>query len=206
MQQQQGGSPATAGGIIMIVCGLLILGGTFTKKWFGESRGGFSFGIGLTGIEMCMEGKCESKSWTDKELKNDVKKDIIAWGYGGTLGGLASGVICFVAGGMALARKRLPNIVGIIVFSITGLFWMLFFVRILTEGKGPKPDPSYSGFLAWAGLIGGFVIMLTMLGPKKAAQPMMMMQPPSMCPRCQGPVTFVAQYGRYFCQRCQQYV
>jgi hypothetical protein len=208
--QQQGGNPAMAGGIILLVAGVLILAGTVTKKWFGESNGDFSYGMGLTGIEMCGGGHCESKSWTDKEMKDSVKKDIIAWGYGGFLGGLASGIVCFVAGGMALARKKFPKVIGIILFSGTALMWLLFVGRVLSEGRGPKPDPSYSGGLAFVGLILGFVAMLAMLGEKKAMVPMqpMPMQggQPGPCPRCNSPVTFVAQYGRWFCQRCQQYV
>ena len=213
--------PATAGGIVMLICAALILLGTISRSWFVMDAGDFKGGTGLMGGYACGKdwdsGKehCEGK-WLDFDTKGRAKdKDIHVWRFGGFFGGLGAGVLAVICGAIAFGNPRKAPLVPLYILTgIAFVFCSMFVVRIFVEMKGSmKPDFGWSFFVDYMGLIGAFVAGVAMIGPagKQAApmmhmpmqQPMMMQQYP--CPRCGGQLTFVAQYQRWFCPRCQQY-
>jgi hypothetical protein len=230
--QPQAGAPAPStpnpgqnAAIALAVIAVVILIGTFTKSWFTESRGGGEMGIGLLGAEGCFRGMCQSVSWSDMGSK--VPGDVQIWGYLGVLGGLGSAAACGYAAYLLFTRNthKLPAMKMLqIPFGVAAVGMLAFFVRLLTE-EG-SPGPSFSGFLAIGGVIGGFVVMKKMVEPlmNRAALPPgaspgafgappagapMGASPvaaPSACPRCNGAIEYVAQYQRYFCRSCNQYV
>jgi hypothetical protein len=158
-------NPAQTAGILMLVCGLVILIGTVTKSWFSESRGRNEVGVGLLGMEVCRGGHCQSVSWGDMKGAK-IPGDIVAFGYLGFLGGLASVAACGAAGGLALARRtdKIPvkPLMGVLAGTSGAMaFW---FVRVLTEG-GKMPSPSFSGFVALGGLIAGGYVLKQQLTP-----------------------------------------
>jgi hypothetical protein len=219
--QQPTGNSAVAGGIILLVCGLAILIGSVTRNWFSQSYGEDSTGIGLYGIKFCDGDECKGMMWSDKEMKG-VKGSIKLTGFGSLLLGVASAGVSALFGAMALAGagRKVPKVLGLIIYPLTMVLMFAFIGSVLGE-RGKAPDPSWSMGLAFIGLIGALITSLVALPKGGAPQPMMMMQPmqgnPMMmqqppqvmqgqpCPRCQQPLQFVAQYQRWFCQRCQQY-
>jgi hypothetical protein len=220
----------------MLLAGVLTLVGVFTRGWFTLDKGEFEFGLGLMGSYSCAkwdgEERCEGKRFDTETKGRD--KDIHLWRFGGFAGGLGSSVLAILCGVFALTRKprSAPLVVLYIFVGIAFVFCSAYVFRVMSEMKGEmKPSLGYSFFLTYMGLVGAFVAGLAMIGPaaKKMAgggmpmpyggmpmqqgypmqQPMMQQQPPMQgqaCPRCGGQATFVAQYQRWFCQRCQQYV
>jgi hypothetical protein len=207
---------------------LVILIGTFTKSWFAESERGGDVGLGLLGMKACFGGQCMDASWGDMK-GSKIPGDIPIWGYLGFIGGLAAAGACGFAAFMAFTRSahKLPAMKLLqIPLGVASLGMTAFFVRILTEGKD-TPSPSYSGFLAIGGVIAAGVVMKKMLEPLMSqpaalppgASPAAFGAPPagapmgaspvaapSACPRCNGAIEYVAQYQRYFCRSCNQYV
>jgi hypothetical protein len=215
-----------AGGIVMLACAALLLFGTVTRSWFVYGEHDFKGGVGLVGGYACSQGHCEGK-WFDTETRG-LKPDIVGEKYLGFLGGLASVALCVIAGAMALGNKprKIPLLALYIVVGITGALMLLFIARVFSETHGGGLKLGYSAYTAILGVIGAFIAAAAMLGPvaKRAGagqpvamgypmhmqqpmmmQPPMMMQQPQGCPRCGNQLTFVPQYQRFFCQRCQQY-
>ncbi|MDQ1371981.1 MAG: hypothetical protein QG582_896 [Candidatus Thermoplasmatota archaeon] len=63
-----------------------------------------------------------------------------------------------------------------------------------------------------ATMVFGAALQLTVIKDKKevrtgavAAAPVAPAMPGRMCPKCGGPLTYVPEYNRYYCHRCQQY-
>ncbi len=63
-----------------------------------------------------------------------------------------------------------------------------------------------------ATMVFGAALQLTVIKDKKelrtgavAAVPVAPAMPGRMCPKCGGPLTYVPEYNRYYCHRCQQY-
>jgi hypothetical protein len=98
-----------------------------------------------------------------------------------------------------------------------------FAIRLSMSDDDVQFGPGFSVFLAVGGLIAAGIVMQTMLRPLiqkaqgaapslPAAQAMPMgaapqaAQAPGPCPRCGGQLQFVAQYQRWYCTACQQYV
>ncbi len=226
-QAPAGANPAQTAGIIMLVCALALAIGTFTKSWLSESGDGREAGIGLTGIKMCGRGECMALSWgdLDKMGGGKVPGDIKLFGYLGFLAGLASIGAAGAAGGLALSRNthKIPTKVLLGIFGAASFSMAFFLVRVMTHDKLGDAGISYSGFLAFGGLIGASVVLKQMLGPIIArgqlaagpaayaqgpmgGAPMAAGAPPVACPRCAGQAGYVAQYQRHFCTACQQYV
>lgn len=162
-------SPATAAAasrtrlvaIGLFVCAALVLVGVFTKSWFTPDRG--EGGIGLTGVEVCHRGKCETASWSD--LKR-APGDLAIFGWMGLLGGLASAGITAVAGGLLLSgrARQIPLKAMNVVLGLTAFATTLFAMRIFTEmSKGISI--SWSPFLAIGGLVAIGAIVKTSVQP-----------------------------------------
>ncbi|MCE9571758.1 MAG: hypothetical protein K8W52_01245 [Deltaproteobacteria bacterium] len=144
----------------LFACALVILVGVVTKQWFTAGRGQGS--IGLTGIEVCRSGMCQSIGWGEL---NHVGKDIQLFGWLGFLGGLAAVGVTIAIGVLTLQGKaaKIPNrpfaaVLGIAAFSTT-----MFFMRVIGDQK--DISPSWSGFAAVGGLI-AVSVLLKKVAPK----------------------------------------
>jgi hypothetical protein len=184
-----------------------------------------------------------SSAREDKTMPNDLAIEAKLVLIFGLLGAALSAV----AGIMALTGQLRPPVVklGKIGVAVAAGVIVLFEMRLLTGQLFPDMGgsitfsrmPSYSFFLALAGVVGAGIMLfgpasrhagaagpaMGIAGPfaqqpyaqqggpfPQAApypQPYQAPPPPSYpCIRCQTPLTFVAQYQRWFCTRCQQYV
>jgi hypothetical protein len=135
-------------------CALIILLGVVTKQWFTASRGEGS--IGLTGIEVCQGGTCQSIGW---DKLNHVGKDIQIFGWLGLLGGLAAVGVTLAIGVLTLQGKaaKIPSRPFQIVLGLAAFATTMFFMRVIGDQKGIAP--SWSGFCAIGGLIAVGVLL-----------------------------------------------
>ena len=214
-------NPAQTAGIILCVCALALLIGLFTKGWASASEGREEVNAGLLGFEGCRGGECRSVDWELAEKGLDIPSDVGMFRILGLLCGLAALGGIAAAGGMALARKtaKIPikpiqGAMGAASFTLT-----YFAIRLAMSDKDVDFGPSYSVFLAIGGLVAAGIVMQTMLRPlvqqAQAAAPQLPVaqavagaapQAAGPCPRCGGQLQFVAQYQRWYCTACQQYV
>lgn len=214
-------NPAQTSGIILLVCALAILIGLFTKGWGTASEGREDVNAGLLGIEGCRGGQCQSIEWDLAEKALDIPSDVGMFRILGLLAGLAAIGGIAAAGGMALSRKTgqiplkpIQGVMGAASFTLT-----YFAIRLSMSDKDVNFGPGFSVFLAIGGLIAAGIVMQTMLRPliqqAKAAAPGLPAaqavggaapQAAGPCPKCGGQLQFVAQYQRWYCTACQQYV
>jgi len=126
----------------------VILAGLLTHSWFSVGRQGH---IGLTGLQACHAGHCQSIAWSHvPHLASDIA--IFAWL--GLLAGLAAVGVTAAMGGMLLAGKadRIPQrpfeiVLGIAAFSTTMFLFRLY-------GDQPRGlSFGWSGFAAIGGLV-----------------------------------------------------
>jgi hypothetical protein len=224
-QTPPAGNPALVGGILMLVCAALILFGTVSRRWMTLGGGDNKVHIGLVGYEICDDDHgCQGKVF---DPRSENAKGVIAF-----TGGIASVALTILAGALALGRnaRKIPLIALYIVLGVTLAAMLFYVVKSVADGRGLiKFSPGFSFFLAVLGVVGALVVSLANRGPaarreRGVGMPMqmvypmqmvqqpnphlgpMMMQPPMQaCPRCTGAMTYVPQYQRYFCTRCQQY-
>jgi hypothetical protein len=215
-------NPAQTTGIILLVCALAILIALFTKGWATASEGRFEIGAGLLGIEGCGGGHCESLEWDKAEKQLDIPSDVGIFRILGLLCGLGAVGGIAAAGGLCLARnagkiplKPIQGIMGAASFTLT-----FFAFRLAMSDKDVNFGPGFSAFLGIGGLVAAGIVMQTMLRPlvqqAKAAAPALPVAQaiggaapgaaPGPCPKCGGQLQFVAQYQRWYCTACQQYV
>ena len=136
----------------MFICAALVLIATFTSGWATAERGPASIGAGLTGIEGCFRGHCESASWS----KSKAPGDFTFIGYLGLLGGLASTGVGIALGVFGITGKRnpIPDQVANGVFGVTAFAFTFFTIRLMTESNAKQMSIGYSAFLGIAGIIG----------------------------------------------------
>jgi hypothetical protein len=215
-------NPAQTAGIILCVCALAILIALFTKGWATASEGRSEIGAGLLGFEGCGGGQCESVDWDKGEKMLDIPSDVGMFRILGLLCGLAAVGGIAAAGVMALMRntgkiplKPIQGVMGAASFTLT-----YFAIRLSMSDDDVNFGPGFSVFLGIGGLIAAGIVMQTMLRPliqqAKAAAPALPMAQavggagpgaaPGPCPKCGGQLQFVAQYQRWYCTACQQYV
>lgn len=141
--------------IALWITALLILVGVFTRSWFTPDRG--DGGVGLTGVEVCRGGRCQTASWDD--LKR-APKDIGVFGWLGLVSGLGSAGLVAAVGGLVFAGRpvRIPLKVVSVVLGVTAFATTMFAMRVLGE-MSRDVSLGFSGFLAVGGLLvaGGLV-------------------------------------------------
>lgn len=216
------GNPAQLGGILLLVCALFILIGLFTRSWFSMDRGRMEAGVGLLGYKFCRGDECEGKFF-EPDMFDDEKKDITGARFLVILGGLGTAVLAGIGGAMALSRqaRKAPLLPLYIAGGITAFFAIYFVARTLGQVEGDNgPGVSWSFFLTFLGAGGSILIGALLVKPAArrepgglpgaiASYPGAMQGMPAgtpLCPRCQGATTYAAQYQKYFCGRCQQYI
>jgi hypothetical protein len=142
---------------------LLILAGVVTRSWFTVGHRGH---IGLTGLEACGGGHCETIAWSHvPHLAGDIA--IFAWL--GLLSGLAAVGVTVAMGGMLLAGKadRIPQrgfeiVLGIAAFSTTMFLFRLY-------GDQPRGlSFGWSGFAAIGGLVTVGILAKRGVAPRAA--------------------------------------
>lgn len=135
--------------IMLWVAAALVLVGIFTKSWFTPDRG--EGGIGLTGIEVCGGGRCETASWGDLER---VPSDIPLVAWIGLLAGLGAAGFAVAAGVLAIQGRadRIPLKVFHVVVGLAAFGTTMFLMRIMTE-MDRGTSLGWSGFVAIGGLL-----------------------------------------------------
>jgi hypothetical protein len=154
---------AKTAAIILGVAAVCILVGLIAKSWFTASGGDIKFGI--TGLEGCNRGRCESISWGDfPKAPGEIK----AFSYIGLLGGIASIVVLGIAAVMLLTGKarNIPwkpfnGVLGITVFGVVS-FMFRFMFGDLSKGT----SVSWAGFVMLAGIIGASVALMKFVKPE----------------------------------------
>ena len=115
------------------------------------------------------------------------------------------------------------SVVTLCVVGAAALFSLIMFAKMAGEAK-----PGYAFAVFWLGVAGAITAsIMAMTRPRGAAagvgMPLRPMGPPlgyppahfqlpmpqvqqgMPCPTCHTPTIWVAQYNRWFCQRCNQY-
>jgi hypothetical protein len=179
---------------------------------------------------------CMSPSWSMLESKRvGMPGDISIWATLSVIGGLAAAGAAGLCGAMILTRKpeKVPVKPVRYAFSAAAGVMALFAMRLLTATIKINLGLSWGTVLGLGGVIAAAAIFQTKLAPwlstlapaQATALPgggpfqlpvgqmpgQQMQPPPAMqaappCPRCQRPLVFVAQYQRWFCEGCKDYV
>ncbi|MEJ7596706.1 MAG: hypothetical protein WKG01_02250 [Kofleriaceae bacterium] len=196
--------------IVLLGAMLPLLLSLVLKSWVSGSRGGVDAGVGLTGIDLCFGGVCEGAPWSKWKLDGDVSTFAVF----SLLLGISSLVVAGIYGGLALKglAYKLPSPkVALALFAATGFVMVLFSIRVITESPGGM-GPGLAMGMGLVGVIGAAVgarrLAAADLRPQASiepAAPIAAAATPSSCPRCSAALTFVAQYQRWFCERCRQY-
>jgi len=128
---------------------LLVLIGACTKSWFTPDAG--DGGVGLTGIEVCFRGHCQTAGWD--ELKH-APKDLGVFAMLGFLGSLASIAFTATVGGLLIAGKaqKVPIKIFNGVLGLTAFATTMFGMRVLTE-MSRGISIGWSGLLTIGGLL-----------------------------------------------------
>ncbi len=217
---QPAGSNTQLGAALMLVAGICVLVGVLSKSFATASwdEGTESISFGFLGAEVCDGDECKELSWDQMgKVDGDIKMVRIL----GLLSGFGAAGLCAVAAFMAFSNKRPPmgavqGVMGVAAFSYT-----FFLIRFMSEGRGEmSPGPGYAAFLGIGGLIMGSIVNKTMFkhlpaggAPGQAYSPPGGYPPPpppptatAPCTRCGQAAQFVAQYPRWYCPSCQQYL
>ncbi len=227
---QPAGDNTQLGAGLMIVAAIAIIVGLVSKSFVTASwdEGTESVKIGLlSGMELCDRDECRTVGWGEGR---DAKGDIKAVRMIALISGFAAAGLCGLGAVMAFSRKRPP--VGVLqgALGVAAFAFTFFIVRWITEGKGEvSPGPGWAGIVGIGGLILGSVVSKTMfkhlapggVAPAAGAYPAQGHAPPppqgyappppppaatTACTRCGQPAQFVAQYQRWYCPSCQQYL
>jgi hypothetical protein len=181
------------------------------KSWVSGSRQGAEAGIGLTGIEVCTGGSCSDVPWATWKLDGDVSTFAVL----SLILGIACLLVAAAYGGLALkslAHKLPAPKLAMWLFWVTAFVMVYFSIRVITESPGGL-GPGAAMVFGLLGVIAGGIGMRRLggveLGPTpsvgQATAHVPHLDAPTICPRCSNALTFVAQYQRWFCERCRQY-
>lgn len=89
------------------------------------------------------------------------------------------GVVCLIAGGL----------LWFVLWPLCGLGFILLLIGIILVAATPSTPTYYAPY--------PYPYAAPGPAPAPAAGP--------ACPTCGSPLTWIAQYGRWYCYRCQQY-
>jgi hypothetical protein len=218
-------NPAQTAGIVAGVCAVLLLVALVTKGWASGSEGDDTVNVGLLGFEGCSHGRCESIGWEIAE-RLDIPGDVKTFKTLGLITGFAAvGILGFCAA-MCLMRQQYKIPVKPFQFGLAAasacLTW--FAVRLAMSDKDINFGPSWGAFVGIGAIVAGGFVLQQMIKPlvgtappgqhvqplpqayAQQMPPQQMAPQPVMCPHGHGPAEFVAQYQRYFCRTCNQYI
>jgi hypothetical protein len=225
--------PSPVSSIILLLGALILLYCAFGTGWFSLGDEG---GIGLIRMKQCYDGECRSKLIFDKHMHVEDMLLIVTFlmTFATAVVSAIAGLVLFKPGRSALALVAvigagvaMASAVALLVkihgFGITYgpafyLFWLstigvlvagiLAMQRPAIAGQMPMGYPSQP--MGYPGLPPmGYPGQPPMGGPVASApvMPVAAMPPPGPpCTTCGTPTTFVAQYNKQFCQRCNRYL
>jgi hypothetical protein len=206
--------PEATRAVLLFVGAVALWIGIGTRSWITSDEP--SLHGGLTSVEFCgRSDDCETM-WFVKQLKHGHAREIMMTigGLGATIMGGAANILAIIAGAMLLAgrRKKVLATLAMVFVSVAACNAIMFVAAI---DKGGGLSWGYSAALFFI----GFAVMLTgtilvMTGPSSspafaggAQMPMPMPTgAPPPCPTCSTGTTFVAQYQRFYCARCNRYL
>lgn len=209
--------PGQTFAITLLVCAVAILVACFTKSWVSWHEGGNESGsIGPLGAEFCgrHEG-CLGVPWSVLESKRvGMPGDISLWGTLSLIGGLAAAAAAALCGWRILSRSadKIPVKAVRATFAAAAGVMALFAMRLLTSSMKIRLGLDWGMVLGIAGVAIAAAVFqakimpwLSTFVPQTPPAPVapVAMTPP--CPRCHRPLTFVAQYQRWFCESCRDY-
>ena len=201
---------------VMIVAGLLILFGSFSKSWWTAEVGGQSMSMGLTSLEVCAEGMCQSADISG--MLRQFGGSVGIWSVFTQLskwGGIALGLFLFVCAGLRFTQNEspvdyLPKAAGALLvcglavlfmkpaglgtgmFS-TGIALYAFFVGTLAAiGSVFVPDEETS----WKGTSG------TTTAVRETAGVAVPLGAERSCPSCGQAARYIESQKEYFCDPC----
>jgi hypothetical protein len=158
--------------VVLIVGGLLLGVGAFTRSWFTASRGESSFNIGVRGISACRDsGNCKDFFILEEIDKAKRGKDVAFQisGFGAFLFGMIAAVLALINGLLALSKGASSSLVKptIILGGIATVF-ALTFIGTKSEGN-IELGMGYSPILFFGGFIAAVVGSIKAVGAPGAA-------------------------------------
>lgn len=207
---------------ILVGTALPILIALVTKSW--ASGRGDTIAVGPSGAEICLASTCAGVPFEKLGMGGEVG----AFAVLSIISGIAAMLAAAVFGGLVLANKsdKLPPVVaGHAAFGAAAFSMFLFAIRV---GGGDEVSLSWGPLFGLGGVGAGWFMLrrLQKTLPAKVATftptvagastgPMFGETPPTAaaapvgqpttCPKCKGPVEYVAQYQRSWCAKCRQY-
>jgi hypothetical protein len=151
------------GSILCLVAVALVLAGTFSKSWVGDSKGDASMGLGLLGLEECDGGKCVSIDWTRLAGRD---RDMKYLGYAAKAAVGASLALIVVLGMVGVLGLSTPRSLGklgtaamvLSVLAVIGGIGTAWFMKNKFNGRIPLGWSSYSYALgAVLGIVGSIL-------------------------------------------------
>jgi len=155
-------TPRRIGAALALIGAVMILFGTFSMRWLTPPSP-HEGGVGLTGVEMCRGGECQSQDWDEitKRARGDKDVELLKTAaLVATIGSvLAAGLLLAIAIS-GLATQRSMSL--ITIFSIIGatlaLLGAIATVVLLREYfKDEKMELGYSLFVYLGGCVLGAV-------------------------------------------------
>ena len=214
--------PSPVASILLFVGALLLLVAAFSASWFTMGDGDSSMSVGLIRFQSCFDGDCKSATV--------FRGGVGSLGFYGMVAVLEF-VLCLAGAGLAATTgflllkpgRHAMSIVTLSVVGVAGLFGLI----VLAQKPGGASF-GYAFAMFWLGAAGAIAAsIIAMTRPRGATpavgMPLRPMGPPlgmpyppypqqaalqhrgMPCRACQTPTVWVAQYNRWFCQRCNQY-
>jgi hypothetical protein len=195
----------------------LLLAGVLTRSWWVVRSDEHRSFIGMTSAEVCDDEQCSVYAYGDVLPERDR-----FWVHAGrTTFGLscASGLFLAVASLLSLLRRRLPGPlsparIAAVLSATTGFASAYVFFNPMQE-LPPEALVSFGFPLVALGAVLGIVAGVVLdierrdMGHREfTGLPVPGVRRPggAVCAKCQGPLRFVDQYARHFCDRCRYYV
>ncbi len=183
---------------------LLLLVGALTRGWFVASGPGGSLSVGFLGVEFCEKGRaCVDLGW-------DKEQELRLAGLAALIGTLTYALFLGGAALFSIARPwRAPRGLAITSF-VLGILAVLGAIGLMSLASDAWQRGASAGYSGWVYLLGALIGVVASWvmwrAPVASAVGPTASGPIPACVRCNGPTMWVAQYGRYYCERCRAYL